>query len=83
MGGTVRRSSGGMGAQITRRLAGLHRRAAQPKRPSQPQKVRKAPRRMMVKRGGAMCLEQRIDYVAACDGKITWARYFAKWGPSL
>jgi len=27
--------------------------------------------------------EQRLDYLAACDGKITWARYYAKWGPSL
>jgi hypothetical protein len=32
---------------------------------------------------GSMCAEQRIDYRAACDGKITWARYFAKWGPTL
>jgi hypothetical protein len=30
-----------------------------------------------------MTTEQRLDYLAACDGKITWARYHAKWGPSL
>lgn len=30
-----------------------------------------------------MSLEQLLDYRAARDGKITWARYFAKWGPSL
>ena len=27
-----------------------------------------------------MCEEQRLDYIAACDGKITWKRYFQKWG---
>lgn len=27
-----------------------------------------------------MCEEQRADFVAACDGKITWRQYFAKWG---
>jgi hypothetical protein len=32
---------------------------------------------------GAMCAEQRIDHLAACDGKITWSVYFRKWGPSL
>jgi hypothetical protein len=25
---------------------------------------------------------QRIDFKAACDGKITWRQYFAKWGSS-
>ncbi|HTQ81922.1 MAG TPA: MobQ family relaxase [Pseudolabrys sp.] len=30
-----------------------------------------------------MAAEQRLDYLAACDGKITWGWYFAKWGPSL
>ena len=24
--------------------------------------------------------EQRLDYIAACDGKITWRQYFRKWG---
>ena len=24
--------------------------------------------------------EQRVDYIAACDGKITWKQYFLKWG---
>ncbi|MDE1902116.1 MAG: relaxase/mobilization nuclease domain-containing protein [Alphaproteobacteria bacterium] len=23
---------------------------------------------------------QRIDFIAACDGKITWRQYFEKWG---
>jgi hypothetical protein len=32
---------------------------------------------------GSMCAEQRIDYLAACDGKIAWRAYFAKWTPSL
>ena len=27
-----------------------------------------------------MCVEQRIDYRAARDGKITWKSYFTKWG---
>jgi hypothetical protein len=27
--------------------------------------------------------EQRLDYLAACDGKITWAWYHAKWRPTL
>ncbi len=27
-----------------------------------------------------MSNEQRVDFVAACEGKITWRRYFAKWG---
>jgi hypothetical protein len=30
-----------------------------------------------------MTAEQRLDFLAACDGKITWARYHAKWGLSL
>ena len=33
--------------------------------------------------GGAisgMCEVQRIDFLAACDGKITWRQYFEKWG---
>jgi len=32
---------------------------------------------------GGMCAEQRADYQAACDGKIAWSVYFAKWGPKL
>jgi hypothetical protein len=32
---------------------------------------------------GGMCAEQRADYQAACDGKIAWSAYFAKWGPKL
>jgi hypothetical protein len=27
-----------------------------------------------------MCEAQRAEYLAACDGKITWRQYFAKWG---
>jgi hypothetical protein len=27
-----------------------------------------------------MCEAQRVDFIAACDGKITWRQYFAKWG---
>ena len=27
-----------------------------------------------------MCEAQRADYLAACDGKITWRLYFSKWG---
>jgi len=27
-----------------------------------------------------MSTEQRADYIAACDGKITWRQYFMKWG---
>jgi hypothetical protein len=30
-----------------------------------------------------MTAEQRLDFLAASDGKITWARYYAKWGPQL
>ena len=29
---------------------------------------------------GGMCEAQRVDYLAACAGKITWRRYFTKWG---
>jgi hypothetical protein len=28
----------------------------------------------------AMSEAQRIDFKAACDGKITWRQYYAKWG---
>jgi hypothetical protein len=31
-------------------------------------------------RPSGMCAEQRTDYLAACDGRITWRQYFAKWG---
>jgi hypothetical protein len=27
-----------------------------------------------------MCEAQHIDFVAACEGRITWRQYFAKWG---
>jgi len=29
---------------------------------------------------GGMCLAQRLDYKAACDGRISWRAYFEKWG---
>jgi hypothetical protein len=29
---------------------------------------------------GGMGAEQLADYIAACDGKITWRQYFQKWG---
>jgi hypothetical protein len=31
-------------------------------------------------RPSAMCDAQRVDFIAACEGKITWRQYFAKWG---
>jgi len=31
-------------------------------------------------RPSGMCEAQRVDYLAANDGKITWRQYFAKWG---
>jgi hypothetical protein len=31
---------------------------------------------------GGMCEAQRVDLGAASVGKITWAQYFAKWGPA-
>ena len=34
-----------------------------------------------VKRGGGMSEAQRVDLMAAQAGKITWAQYFALWGP--
>jgi hypothetical protein len=29
-----------------------------------------------------MSQAQQTDLQAAMDGKITWAQYFARWGPS-
>jgi hypothetical protein len=29
---------------------------------------------------GSKSAEQMIDYMAACEGKITWQQYFRKWG---
>ena len=34
----------------------------------------------MPSRPTRMCEAQRADYLAACDGKITWRQYFSKWG---
>lgn len=31
-------------------------------------------------RPSGMSEEQWIDFRAACEGKITWAQYFARWG---
>jgi hypothetical protein len=30
-----------------------------------------------------LCPEQEADLRAACNGSLTWAQYFRKWGPSL
>ena len=30
-------------------------------------------------RPDSMCEAQRIDFLAACEGKITWRQYFALW----
>ncbi len=30
-----------------------------------------------------MSKEQQLDFVAACEGKITWQQYFRKWGNAL
>jgi hypothetical protein len=35
---------------------------------------------MMKGNTAGMSEEQRTDYIAACDGKITWRQYFKKWG---
>jgi len=35
---------------------------------------------MMKNSTSGMSAEQRADYNAACDGKITWRQYFMKWG---
>lgn len=32
---------------------------------------------------GNMSKEQWSDYMAACEGKITWAQYFKKWGDGV
>jgi len=85
--GTVWRGSGGRtgggAAAALRRLSTMHRQAVRNQSAKTGQKVKRARLRIMVKQAGAMCTEQRIDYLAACDGKITWARYFAKWRLSL
>jgi hypothetical protein len=79
----TRRGSGGGSAQhrpiarTARKL--LTRRAAE----RVTKKKQRRPRRFKIAANGSMCTEQRIDYLAACDGKITWGRYFAKWGPTL
>jgi hypothetical protein len=43
----------------------------------------KRPWRLLTAGNGSMCAEQRLDYEAACDGKMSWSVYFAKWGPRL
>jgi len=39
-----------------------------------------AQRLFLPSRPAGMCEAQRVDYLAACDGKITWRQYYAKWG---
>ena len=34
-------------------------------------------------KASGMCEAQRIDFKAACEGKITWKQYFDKWGDNL
>jgi len=58
------------GRSITKPVS-VQRRSRRPRRP-----------RKLAARAN-MAAEQRLDYLAACDGKITWGWYFAKWGPSL
>ena len=44
------------------------------------------PNTMPVSKGNnlsGMGEEQRLDYLAACEGKITWRQYFQKWGNPL
>lgn len=41
------------------------------------------PRLAFVVAGHAMCEAQRIDYMAACRGQMTWREYFRKWGDKL
>jgi hypothetical protein len=53
-------------------LSGAQKMAARAERPARPISPAAA------KTG--MCEAQRIDFEAACDGKITWQQYFAKWG---
>jgi hypothetical protein len=36
----------------------------------------------MARVGGRLCEAQRVDLIAAQEGKITWRQYFAMWGPS-
>jgi hypothetical protein len=38
------------------------------------------PRPFFAAAGGGMCEAQRIDFKAACEGRITWRQYFEKWG---
>ena len=47
------------------------------------EKMPKRPWGVPIASNGSMCAEQQIDYQAACDGKITWGAYFAKWAPRL
>jgi len=58
------------GRSITKPVS-VQRRSRRPRRP-----------RKLAARAN-MAAEQRLDYLAACDGKITWGWYFAKWGPGL
>jgi hypothetical protein len=33
-------------------------------------------------RPSGMCEAQHVDFIAACEGRITWRQYFATWGHS-
>lgn len=52
-------------------------------RPRQQKVVNLIPTFVRAARAFGMCEEQRIDFDAACAGRITWARYFAKWGRTV
>jgi hypothetical protein len=62
---------------VTRSTGICHHVRPKPIRPDTPV----APVRPMLSRNtGGMCAAQRADFIAACEGKITWAQYFQKWG---
>lgn len=61
-----------------RRAAGRNIKAVSVRRRS---RRPRRPRRLAARAN--MAVEQRLDYLAACDGKITWGWYFAKWAPGL
>jgi len=54
-----------------------------PNRKASPEEKREQPNTFMPMRPmntSGMCEAQRIDFEAACAGKITWAEYYRKWG---
>jgi len=51
--------------------------------PSKPAKVETPPPQIMPQRPmsyGNMSREQWLDFLAACEGRISWLEYFRKWG---